>query len=116
MRTAIATCRAAALALGILVAGGALAAGKIAKLPADFSYPTGDGSPGKVTFSHGSHVDTAKPSCVTCHPTHFRILEAGKTRTGEPIKHQQMEAGASCGSCHGKTAFGFDSCDMCHRS
>jgi c(7)-type cytochrome triheme protein len=115
MRT-LATCRGAVLVVGILAAGGALAAGKLPKLPADHVFAQGDGSPGKVIFSHDSHVDTAKPSCVTCHPSKFRILEAGKTATAEPIRHQQMEAGAGCGACHGKSAFGFDSCDTCHKS
>jgi len=26
-----------------------------------------------------------------------------------------MEKGGQCGACHGKGAFGFDSCDTCHR-
>jgi c(7)-type cytochrome triheme protein len=116
MTRAMRTCRAVTLAVGILAAGAALAAGTLSKLPADHAFPQGDGSPGKVTFSHGSHVDTAKPSCTSCHPKAFRILEAGKTSTAEPIRHQQMEAGAGCGACHGKSAFGFDSCDTCHRS
>ncbi len=106
----------AAVLAGILMATTAAAAGgKLAKLPSDYVFARGDGSPGPVTFSHASHVDTAKPACVTCHPTKFRILESGRTVTAEPIKHQHMEAGAACGSCHGKTAFGFDSCDMCHK-
>jgi c(7)-type cytochrome triheme protein len=25
-----------------------------------------------------------------------------------------MEKGQSCGACHGKQAFGFDDCEMCH--
>lgn len=115
MRTVMARCRAAALVVGILAAGAALAAGTLSKLPADYVFTQGDGSPGKVTFSHASHVDTAKPNCTSCHPKAFRILEAGKTATAEPILHKQMEAGAGCGSCHGKTAFAFDSCDMCHK-
>ncbi len=115
MRRIGTTCRGAVLVVGILAAGAALASGKITKLPADHVFAQGDGSPGKVTFSHASHVDTAKPSCVTCHPARFRILEAGKTTTAEPIRHQQMDAGAACGACHGKTAFGFDTCDTCHK-
>lgn len=106
----------AAVVAGLLLAGAASAGGKLPKLPADHVLAQGDGSPGKVTFSHASHVDAAKPSCVTCHPARFRILEAGKTASGDPIRHQYMEAGAACGACHGKTAFGFDSCDTCHKS
>ncbi len=100
----------------LLVAGAASAGGKqLPKLPGDYVFARSDGSPGPVTFSHASHVDTGNPSCVTCHPQKFRILESGRLTTGDAIKHQQMEAGAGCGSCHGKTAFGFDSCDTCHK-
>jgi len=27
-----------------------------------------------------------------------------------------MTKGAACGSCHGRKAFGFDDCTLCHRS
>ncbi len=84
------------------------------KLPADYALRTSDGSPGKVTFSHSSHVDRKRPSCLDCHPGNFRILEAGKTTSGEPIRHAEMEKGRQCGACHGRTAFGFDRCDSCH--
>ena len=114
--TRIGTRRWVAAVAVLLLAGAAHAAGPLPKLPADHVLTQGDGSPGKVTFSHASHVDTAKPNCVVCHPSRFRILEAGKTASGEPIRHQQMEAGAACGACHGKGAFGFDSCDTCHKS
>jgi c(7)-type cytochrome triheme protein len=106
----------AVVALGaLLVATSALAGGKLQKLPTDYVLSRGDGSPGPVMFSHETHVDAAKPSCTTCHPREFRILEAGRTASREPIRHDRMEAGAACGACHGKTAFGFDSCEMCHK-
>ncbi len=104
-----------AVALAAVGFGSATAAEGLKRLPADYVLPQGDGSPGKVTFSHGSHVDTAKPNCVTCHPGTFKILQAGATTTGEPIKHAAMEKGRLCGSCHGKTAFNFDDCTTCHR-
>lgn len=104
------------LVLGaVLTAGSALAGGKLQKLPTDYAFPRGEGSPGPVMFSHDTHVDAAKPSCTTCHPRTFRILEAGRTVSREPIRHERMEAGAACGACHGKTAFGFDTCEMCHK-
>ncbi len=107
----------AVLAAGALVAGGAGAAGvaRLPRLPPDYVFPQGEGSPGKVTFSHAAHVDAAQPRCTTCHPRSFRILQSGRDFTGEPLRHQRMEAGAACGECHGKTAFGFDACDNCHR-
>ncbi len=105
----------AVVLVGALAAGTAAAGGKLSRLPGDYIFARGDGSPGPVTFSHATHVDAAKPSCVTCHPKSFRILESGRTVTAEPIQHKHMEAGAACGACHGKTAFGFDSCDTCHK-
>ncbi len=85
------------------------------RLPDDFGLQPSEGSPGKVTFSHASHVDAKKPACVTCHPGAFRILEPGMTASGERIRHVEMEKGRQCGICHGRTAFGFDGCDLCHR-
>ncbi|HUK66343.1 MAG TPA: c(7)-type cytochrome triheme domain-containing protein [Anaeromyxobacteraceae bacterium] len=108
--------RFALFALALLAAGTAGAAtSKLQRLPKDFAFPQGDGSPGQVTFSHSSHVDEAKPACLTCHPRNFRMLEAGRTQGGEAITHDRMKAGAACGACHGKTAFDFDTCDMCHK-
>lgn len=90
-------------------------AGDLKKLPADQVLPQGEGSPGKVTFSHTSHVDAGKPSCTTCHPESFKILEKASTADGSKITHARMEKGAQCGACHGKAAFGFDDCSMCHQ-
>ncbi len=102
----------AALGLGFATAS---LAGELKKLPDDVVLPQGDGSPGKVTFSHASHVDGAKPNCLACHPAQFKILEKASTTSGAAVKHASMEKGGQCGSCHGKAAFGFDSCDMCHK-
>jgi c(7)-type cytochrome triheme protein len=93
----------------------AAAAGGLEKLPPDHPFTPGEGSPGKVTFSHQSHVDPARPGCTNCHPKLFRTMEKGATSDGSPIRHVVMEKGGQCGACHGKTAFGFDSCDSCHR-
>jgi c(7)-type cytochrome triheme protein len=93
----------------------AAAAGGLEKLPPDHAFTPGEGSPGKVTFSHQSHVDPAKPGCTNCHPRLFRTMEKGATSDGSPIRHAVMEKGGQCGACHGKAAFGFDSCDSCHR-
>ncbi|HTP50886.1 MAG TPA: c(7)-type cytochrome triheme domain-containing protein [Anaeromyxobacteraceae bacterium] len=100
-----------ALALGL---AGAAFAGSMPKLPKDFPLPSSEGSPGKVTFSHSSHVDAKQPGCTRCHPTLFKTLASGSTADGKPINHKAMEQGKQCGTCHGKAAFGFDSCDMCH--
>lgn len=88
------------------------------KLPPDYVFPQTVGSPGKVTFRHGSHVDPKQPQCTSCHPKLFRILEAGTPAEGGPITHGRMAAGRECGACHnGKVAFGLqDNCTACHRT
>jgi c(7)-type cytochrome triheme protein len=112
----IGTSRAGKWSVAVLVAGLAGAAGAaLPRLPADFAFAPGEGSPGQVTFSHATHVDAAKPSCVGCHPVRFAILERGKAVGLESVKHEAMEKGAACGSCHGREAFGFETCDMCHK-
>ena len=93
----------------------AAAADGLSKLPPDHAFQPADGSPGKVTFSHSSHVDVKQPGCTRCHPKLFKTLEKGATADGQPIRHAAMEQGRQCGACHGKGAFGFESCDMCHR-
>lgn len=101
-------------ALGLLALGlsGTALAG-LPRLPAEVSIHRGADSPGQVAFRHESHVDAARPDCVTCHPRRFSIL--GSEGTPRPaITHQAMEQGQACGACHGKQAFGFEECGNCH--
>ncbi len=100
------------------LAFGALAAAQgLSKLPADLTLPRGTDSPGKVVFSHTTHVDQAKPECTTCHPKLFKIVNPQIAKGSERLLHAKMEKGAECGRCHnGKDARGFDDCTMCHRS
>lgn len=114
--------RLAAAALAIGLATAAAAAGGLARLPADYPFPQGDGSPGAVTFSHATHVDAGAPSCVGCHPGQWSMLRRGQAvRSGgagdglQAVTHEAMEKGQACGACHGKQAFGFESCDLCHK-
>jgi c(7)-type cytochrome triheme protein len=103
----------AAVALAVVLVTG-FASGDLVNLPKDQLLPQGEGSPGAVRFSHETHVDADAPRCVTCHPLFFRILE--RSAEGKRITHDAMEKGReSCGACHGKTAFGFDDCTMCHQ-
>jgi c(7)-type cytochrome triheme protein len=114
MANRIAWSRWAGLLAGVLVAGVGSAEG-LKRLPADFEMPQGDGSPGKVTFSHATHVDQKQPSCLACHPRAFAMLQKGKAVGLEQVKHEAMEKGQACGACHGKQAFGLDSCENCHK-
>jgi c(7)-type cytochrome triheme protein len=103
--------------LGAAVAvllGGLARAGELPRLPHPLAMPQGGDSPGQVTFRHDSHVDSAKPACLTCHPQRFGILGRSTEKRATAITHSPMEKGAACGSCHGKQAFGFDDCTMCH--
>lgn len=102
---------------GLLVfaLSGALAGAAALKLPGPIEMPKSADSPGKVVFSHESHVDPAQPRCTTCHPKEFRIL---KSSTRVPVTHERMDKGGQCGSCHnGKAAFALDQdCTLCHSS
>lgn len=101
------------LAVALATAG---LAKTLQRLPQDFPFSQGEGSPGKVTFSHLTHVDQKKPNCTVCHPALFKILEKGTPAKGGPIRHSMMEGGRQCGACHnGKAAFGLDNCAACHR-
>ena len=75
-------------------------------------YAKAEGSPGKVVFSHQSHVAYAD-KCTACHVKFFRILQPTRQ-----VTHAAMEKGASCGTCHnGQMAFGPTdpaACIRCH--
>jgi c(7)-type cytochrome triheme protein len=104
------------LGLALTLAGAAAALNRMPKLPAALTLPQGGDSPGKVTFNHESHVDTARPDCTSCHPSLFSILKKGPGPDRKALTHDGMTKGQGCGSCHGKAAFGFDDCAMCHRT
>jgi c(7)-type cytochrome triheme protein len=99
-----------------LAAGSVALAQGLPKLPADVTLPRAADSPGKVVFSHQTHVDQAKPDCTTCHPKLFKILGRPLVKGTEKVVHAKMEKGAQCGVCHnGKDAHGLDDCTTCHR-
>ncbi len=104
-------------AIAALFLGGAALADNMPKLPGALKLPQSGDSPGVVTFNHDMHVDTSKPqaSCMACHPRLFSILGRSATKKATTITHAAMEKqGASCGACHGKQAFNFEDCTMCH--
>jgi c(7)-type cytochrome triheme protein len=62
----------------------------------------------KALFSHKVH--TSWMACGSCHPALFE-MERGKT----VITMEKINAGASCGACHGKVATPEPStCPACH--
>ncbi len=84
------------------------------KLPADRIYRSGD-SPGRVVFSHVTHVELTDRNCLTCHPRPFSIL-GNRAR----LTHDEMNDGRLCGRCHdSRNASGVtdpDACEVCHRT
>jgi c(7)-type cytochrome triheme protein len=105
----------AVVLLGVFVAGAA-AAQNMPKLPADIALTQSGDSPGKVTFSHASHLSyQAKPDCTVCHPKLAPITKAAPGVKREPATHAAMLKGQACGACHGKTAHNFDDCSTCHK-
>lgn len=105
----------AIVVLGIAVATVSLAQA-LPRLPEDYVFPQGEGSPGRVTFSHVTHIDQKKPDCTACHPALFKILEKGSSAQNGAMRHSSMEQGRQCGACHdGRAAFGLDTCELCHR-
>jgi c(7)-type cytochrome triheme protein len=109
------TSRKLIVTLAALLVGGAALAADLPNLPKALQLPQASDSPGVVTFNHDMHVDSSKPSCLTCHPSQFRILGKSNPERPAAITHAAMEKGAACGACHGKAAFNFDDCTMCHK-
>lgn len=101
-----------AAVLGISLAGAVLA--DLPRLPGELKMPQADESPGVVAFRHESHVDAKTADCTGCHPRLFSILGRSAEKRRDVVNHASMEKGQSCGACHGKQAFGFDDCEMCH--
>jgi c(7)-type cytochrome triheme protein len=102
-----------ALAAGWVTAG---APQTLRRLPESYSFAGAEGSPGKVSFNHTSHVNQSRPDCTGCHPALFKILQKGSPAGAAAIRHAEMEKGRQCGSCHNdKAAFGLANCPACHR-
>jgi c(7)-type cytochrome triheme protein len=97
----------------VALSGAALAA-DLPRLPVALKLAQSGDSPGVVTFNHDMHVDGAKPACLACHPAAFSILGRSTPKDSPAVTHAAMEKGQACGACHGKAAFGFDDCTMCH--
>ncbi len=105
----------AALVAVLAVAAGA-AAQNMPKLPPDITLQQSGDSPGKVVFSHQSHLSyQAKPDCTVCHPKLAPIIKTSKNAKRTPLTHAAMLKGQACGSCHGKDAHNFDDCTTCHK-
>lgn len=82
------------------------------RLPQDIVY-TRTTTQRPVPFSHVTHFEYAKQSCVVCHPQPFSML-----RPTHRVTHRAMDHRAQCGVCHDgvKAASTRDStsCVECH--
>ncbi len=87
-------------------------------LPDVFEFPVGDGSPGRVSFNHETHVPRIESTarvCATCHETSFSLRRRGQALAG-PVTMERMKKGELCGACHdGSKAFAVDDCTSCHQ-
>jgi c(7)-type cytochrome triheme protein len=85
-------------------------------LPAPFSFPRSDESPGQVVFDHESHVDTTRPDCGSCHARSFSLRSPGAPLQGV-LSYERIHEGDLCAGCHnGKDASAVDEgCDYCHQ-
>jgi c(7)-type cytochrome triheme protein len=114
-RRTVLTLAAIIVIVGVCAAATALAQ-NMPKLPADITLKQSGDSPGKVTFSHTSHLGyQAKPDCTVCHPKLAPITKPARGVKRAPTTHAAMLKGEACGSCHGKTAHNFDDCTSCHK-
>jgi len=76
-------------------------------LPKDLAFPRSEESPGKVTFSHDSHLLVAE-KCTDCHGKQLGILP------GRAPRATDMHSAENCGRCHNGKAAG-DECLSCHK-
>ena len=64
----------------------------------------------RLTFSHAPH--TRWLTCANCHPSLFPLRQGSGPTV---ITMAKIEAGQSCGACHGSVAFGLEGrCARCH--
>lgn len=99
-----------------LMASGPVEARAALDLPAPYTFPTGEESPGPVTFDHETHALLADHQCRVCHANLFKINTAGEAVAGE-VTYERIHEGDLCASCHnGEDAFAVDDdCSSCHQ-
>jgi len=61
-----------------------------------------------VVFPHEAH--TKWLTCASCHDGIFKMKKGANPTT----MAKMINAGESCGTCHGKVAFSLNTCGRCH--
>ena len=101
--------------VGVCAAATAVAQ-NMPKLPADITLQQSGDSPGKVMFSHQSHLSyQAKPDCTVCHPKLAPIMKSAQGVKRAPTTHAAMLKGAGVRRLPRQDAHNFDDCTSCHK-
>ena len=82
------------------------------RLPTTHAFPMGDASPGRVTFSHQTHVAGKRMACKECHSGLFSLVKPAAAGSGETT----IGLMRGCSRCHdGGRAFAVkQDCAVCH--
>lgn len=82
---------------------------QLAPVDLDVELTTSSNRLYSAVFPHNAH--TLWLSCSNCHPAIYPLKQQGEP---EVVTMAKIQAGESCGICHGKVAFGTSACSRCH--
>jgi c(7)-type cytochrome triheme protein len=93
-------------------------------MPDDYTFESGEDSPGEVTFSHDTHASYFNNNCMMCHSTTWSMLTPATPKEGQ-LTYERLHEEDLCYSCHngeeheelGMEIFStqdFESCENCH--
>ena len=80
-----------------------------AVLDLDVELTTSSNALYAAAFPHNAHTQWL--SCGNCHPAIYPLKQQGEP---EVVTMAKINAGESCGVCHGTVAFPVTACDRCH--
>lgn len=80
-----------------------------APLDLDLELATSSNKPYAAVFPHNAHTQWL--SCANCHPSIYPLKQQGEP---EVVTMAKINAGESCGVCHGTVAFPTTACVRCH--
>jgi len=80
-----------------------------APLDLDLELATSSNRLYTAVFPHNAHTQWL--SCGNCHPSIYPLKQQGEP---EVVTMAKINAGESCGVCHGKVAFPTTACVRCH--
>ena len=80
-----------------------------ASLDLDMDLTTSSNARYAAFFPHDAHTQWL--SCANCHPSIYPLKQQGES---EVVTMAKINAGESCGVCHGTVAFSLNACVRCH--